>query len=400
MPDDGVDALVDAEREAIARRLGRALWQLVAGDASRVPPLPWRMPVRRRGRRDLEASFADYSRQVCRLAEWASTLGLGVEWETRLVGTTRQRIPVAVTVPDVAVAAKAAGRWDGRDWQSELGAARRRNDAMTVSFPSLDAATRAKVLTQTRGMGDAEFEMLLSAGSWFKANDVGGMTPRSVPIPGFSGKWIDRAGNRTLVCLLSGRDELGLTREPRSFLYRCLDQEAMGALAAEGRSEYGVHVDGRQDAMAYEPGMVWVVENLATFHNFPALEGAVCVYGAGKACCQILGEVDWVRNAAKVFYWGDMDADGLEILNSYRSSGLECESILMDWAAYDEWERYGTNQATGSQPLGCHKMLNLDHLTSQERRLYEYLCSKECRGYRRVEQEKIPYRYALAAAGL
>lgn len=95
-----------------------------------------------------------------------------------------------------------------------------------------------------------------------------------------------------------------------------------------------------------------------------------------------------------------MDADGLEILNSYRSSGLECESILMDWAAYDEWERYGTNQATGSQPLGCHRMLNLDHLTSQERRLYEYLCSKECKGYRRVEQEKIPYRYALAAAGL
>lgn len=400
MSDDGMEALVDATRTAIARRLGKTLWRLVAGHEGDTPPLPWRLPVRRQSRRDLEASFASYSRQVRRLAEWASAKGLGVEWETRLVGTTRQRIPVAVTVPDIAAATIAAGRQSGRDWSSELVEARKRETMMVSSFPALGAAARAKVLVKARDMGDAEFEMLLDAGAWFSANDVSGMTPRSVPIPGFSGKWIDKAGNRALVCLLAGKVDLSLTREPRSFLYRCVDPSAIRDLAREGRSEYGVHVDGRQDAMGYEPGIVWVVENLATFHNFPQLDNAICVYGAGKACCPILGGVHWVRNANRVIYWGDMDADGLEILNSYRSSGLECESVLMDYPAYKEWERFGTNQATGSQQLANHRMLRLDYLTSQEERLYEHLCSRECKGYRRVEQEKIPYRYALAAAGL
>jgi hypothetical protein len=44
-----------------------------------------------------------------------------------------------------------------------------------------------------------------------------------------------------------------------------------------------------------------------------------------------------------VVYWGDMDADGLEILDGFRAAGVPAVSILMDAAAYEAWEHFGTN---------------------------------------------------------
>lgn len=314
------EKLVITVRTAISRRLARGVYALVAGGDSDVPSLPWRVPLRRLSRKELEVSFSEASCQIRRLAEWASPRRLGLEWETRLVGTTRQRVPTAVTVPDIDAAAEAAGRIGGVDWPSELGRARGRNDALAITFPSLVPRDRARALSQSRSMTDAQFGLVVAAGSWFLANDVSGMTPRSVPIPGFSGKWIDKAGNRSLVCLLSGKSDLGLAKEPKSFLFRYLDSDVCMALYGKGRSEYGVYVQGRPAGLECQPSLVWVVENLATFHNFPQVKDAVCIYGAGKAGCPVLGGVSWVRDAERVIYWGDMDADGLEILNAYRSS--------------------------------------------------------------------------------
>jgi len=49
----------------------------------------------------------------------------------------------------------------------------------------------------------------------------------------------------------------------------------------------------------------------------------------------------WVVEAPVVLYWGDMDADGLEILDGFRSAGVPVRSIFMDTAFFDRWERCG-----------------------------------------------------------
>jgi hypothetical protein len=85
-----------------------------------------------------------------------------------------------------------------------------------------------------------------------------------------------------------------------------------------------------------------------------------------------------------------MDADGLEILDAYRSVGLPARSILMDVAAFDRYERFGTRLAAGKRSLERHKRKETPWLEPGEQRLYDRLCDPTWQGALRIEQERIP----------
>jgi hypothetical protein len=90
-----------------------------------------------------------------------------------------------------------------------------------------------------------------------------------------------------------------------------------------------------------------------------------------------------------------MDVDGLEILDGFRAAGVPAASILMDPAAYEAWERFGTNVDKTGKPLGPRPPRPVPHLTEAERALYHRLISPDWTGHRRVEQERIPLSVAL-----
>ena len=106
---------------------------------------------------------------------------------------------------------------------------------------------------------------------------------------------------------------------------------------------------------------------------------------------------DWIVNARHVFYWGDMDADGLEILDGFRAAGVPAVSLLMDRGAYDTWERFGTNSDVRGQPLAGRPAKAVPHLRRDEAALYAVLTSVDWPRHRRVEQERIPLAVAHAA---
>ena len=56
----------------------------------------------------------------------------------------------------------------------------------------------------------------------------------------------------------------------------------------------------------------------------------------------------------RIVYWGDMDADGLEILSTLRESGIECDSILMDCDAYD-LPQIGTDRTERSAKIAMRE---------------------------------------------
>lgn len=91
-----------------------------------------------------------------------------------------------------------------------------------------------------------------------------------------------------------------------------------------------------------------------------------------------------------------MDADGLEILDGFRAAGVPAASILMGPADYDAWERFGTNVDKDGKPLGPRPPRPVPHLNEDERTLYQQLVSPGWTRQRRVEQERIPLRVALA----
>lgn len=127
---------------------------------------------------------------------------------------------------------------------------------------------------------------------------------------------------------------------------------------------------------------VIVVENktsLYTTLTLPNMEKTIAIFGRGYAV-QNLKEVKWF-NSSVLLYWGDIDAQGFEILSQFRGYFPHCQSILMDSHTFDQFfeEDSGTPSAVGSQL----------ELTEGERRLYEILVKNNWR----LEQEKLPHSY-------
>ena len=81
-----------------------------------------------------------------------------------------------------------------------------------------------------------------------------------------------------------------------------------------------------------------IVENKDTYQTMPPIAQGICIWGSGRAVSDAVPAVPALRDM-RIVYWGDMDADGLEILSTLRESGIECDSILMDCDAYDRYHR-------------------------------------------------------------
>jgi hypothetical protein len=138
---------------------------------------------------------------------------------------------------------------------------------------------------------------------------------------------------------------------------------------------------------------VIISENKDTAINFPPVPGGVTFEGDGTGG-GTFATFGWITGAPHVLYWGDMDADGLEILDGFRRAGVPATSILMDPATYDAWERFGyrrrqERQAARSAPAAGRAAAHA------ERALYHQRILTGWPRHRRVEQERIPLQAAL-----
>ncbi|ASB50373.1 Wadjet anti-phage system protein JetD domain-containing protein [Alkalitalea saponilacus] len=127
---------------------------------------------------------------------------------------------------------------------------------------------------------------------------------------------------------------------------------------------------------------VLVVENKTTLYTtltLPKMNDAVAIFGSGYSVYN-LKNVQWFANL-DLLYWGDIDAQGFEILSQFRGYFQQTKSVLMD---SETFEKFFENDS-GSQTNIC----TLPNLTEDEQKLYETLKTNNWR----LEQEKIPYDY-------
>ena len=337
---------------------------------------------------ELANNMDEVSAYVVRLRAWEQHAHFMVHWAARQAGGAQQ-IPTHVVIEDIDVAA----RMLGREAQRKLARMRMRAEMLCASFSQLEGSERIRVLRTSKTWSDVDFELLVQAGAWFGTHDTSGLTPRQVPLPGFHAKWLNARGRRALVALLAGKDDLGLVDPPTVVEFAYLDP----AHLADGGRRYDSFVAGDAHALPYEPRVVIIVENRDSYLFFPAIKGGICVFGAGFAGVAHVGRLPWIARVPHLLYWGDMDADGLQILDAYRAQGLAVRSILMDIASYQRYERFGTLQATGKQSLESRTRKELIHLTPDEQALYELLVSPDTSGNRRIEQERIMLQDAQAA---
>lgn len=123
---------------------------------------------------------------------------------------------------------------------------------------------------------------------------------------------------------------------------------------------------------------VLVVENKTTLYttlSLPKMDATIAIFGSGFGVSN-LKDVKWLSRV-ELLYWGDIDAQGFEILSQFRGYFPQVQSILMDEVTFDKF--FENDPGTPS------KVTSALNLTVEEYRLYERLKSNNWR----LEQEKI-----------
>lgn len=128
-------------------------------------------------------------------------------------------------------------------------------------------------------------------------------------------------------------------------------------------------------------GNVIVIENQVNFLTFPAIANGLAIWGKGYSVHDL--DWDWLRNT-KLWYWGDLDTHGFDILSIFRGIYPNARSLLMDSTTYEHFKHF-TVEGTpfkGDAPK---------NLTVEELELFHTLNHSNLR----LEQEHISQSWVL-----
>lgn len=390
----GVDAekAPEAIRDIVATYLARHRY-----DAA--PAWPLTFTVRWPDQRTLTSQAPDWHKTNNTLRDWAQRQGCLTTQKHRLMVTPVALIDT-VTIADEATALRVVGGQGARQYRK----ARTRIDLLTREL-GVSRETSSAVAKMLDRESDTDVALLIRAARFFAAHDAAGMTPRQVPLAGFSAKWLDQSHvkRRNAICMLCGKDSLDFSERPAELRMRWLDP------AYTDEPEMVI-------TKAWKPTrertvrFVIIVENKDTYQGMPPVRDGLCVWGCGRAIEASISLLPWLGAACednceddcgvRVVYWGDMDADGLEILDAVRQAGVRCRSLFMDIEAYGRYSWFGTNLKPEGTPIATRDPKATPTLNPGERELYRMVCGAGSSGrpeYLRVEQERIPLVDAVDA---
>jgi hypothetical protein len=240
-----------------------------------------------------------------------------------------------------------------------------------------------------------DFERLFSLLVWLEANPASNVYLRQLPVEGLDTKWIEqRVGVvtgllRAIRGLTSdtGFHELcGLLKPPHRIRVRLLCPELRRAVGGLRDIEAPAC---ELAALRIAPTSAVIVENLDTGLALPDMPGAVGVMKLGNAV-SALGGISWLTDLQAV-YWGDLDTHGFAILDRARRVLPGLRSVLMD-----EVTLFEHRGLWGQEPVQCPD-LELPHLDTAERVVYQGLRANSWGQKVRLEQERIPWAPALEA---
>lgn len=131
----------------------------------------------------------------------------------------------------------------------------------------------------------------------------------------------------------------------------------------------------------WEVRSVFITENKVNFLTFPPVKNAIIIWGHGYGVAN-LKDIAFLQHA-QLYYWGDLDAQGFEILSQFRKYFPQTQSVLMDSETFNLF--FENDKGTESKVAVD---LNLNRA---EQMLYQKIRSNNWR----LEQEKIPQKYVI-----
>ncbi|MDM8519960.1 DUF2220 family protein [Anaerolineales bacterium HSG6] len=125
-----------------------------------------------------------------------------------------------------------------------------------------------------------------------------------------------------------------------------------------------------------------ITENKMNFLTLPAMPHSFGLWGGGFRV-KLLKTVPWLTNCP-ILYWGDLDAQGFQILSQLRGYFPQTESIMMDRATFERFQPFVVSGTPS-------KVERLAHLTVDEHAMFSHLSSHNLR----LEQERIQHGYVV-----
>ncbi len=125
---------------------------------------------------------------------------------------------------------------------------------------------------------------------------------------------------------------------------------------------------------------IFVAENIMNFLTLPYLSKTIAIWSGGGFSVSYLRDIDWIKSK-QFFYWGDLDAQGFQILNQFRRYFQNTVAVMMDKETLSSFKSASGTPASNQ---------NLQQLTDKELKLYNYLRQNNIR----LEQEKITQTFA------
>ena len=239
-----------------------------------------------------------------------------------------------------------------------------------------------------------KWDELLNVCDYFYNNPKPNLYIRQLPIPNLHTKFIENNDsiitsllNHLLPAEAIDKDTKGFKKrfgllEPEPLIrFRILDE----SLYINGLSDISLPI-GQFETLFNQQNIenIFIAENQMCILTFPKIPKSIIIFGSGQAVIN-LSKISWIYGK-KVFYWGDLDVEGLGILSNLRSFKADPVVLMMDWECYSKFSEIclceGKNSVKNIPP----------NLTEEEVSLFEHLKSlpkERCR----FEQERIPVWY-------
>lgn len=348
---------------------------------------PLNVPLKKPKRRELAEQFGavrDWHQQWQKDAERHALL---LEWDEinhRQLGRNRLLRAVRFDTPEQAL--KLLGK------QREGQAYRALSEKVIAELPELAewVTKHPHSLLQHRD----DWPRLKAVVHWLRAHPRPGIYLRQLEIPGVDTKfiesrrqllsqWLDLtlpadAIDQNYTGARGFERRYGFATKPALIRFRILDPDC----AIAGLTD--LQIPAGDFAELYpKVERVFIVENDVTALAFPPRTGALVIFGQGYGIDRLLALAEWLKRLP-VFYWGDIDTHGLQILSRVRGVLPHTQSLLMDRATL-----LAHKELWGQEPSPIHHPL--PHLKPDEQALYDDLINDRYGPDLRLEQERIAF---------
>lgn len=249
---------------------------------------PLRKTIRLPKQAELEAHYTHIRAQDEAIRNWAQQHHCETSEKTKVIsnGIVRQTSQLidSVTIPDLNTALNITTPQTRKLYQRE----HQRAHTITNQF-NLDSNTSINIAKILKNHDDTDFNLVIQAAHYFANHNTENMTPRMVPIPGFSAKWLGKTtSNRCkAICKLLKREQLALNDRHGEIRLRLLDTQ-------HHNQPDLIVTQPWTDGAPHDITHIIIVENKDTYQAIPTTEHAICIFGSGHAATRIKTLLPWI----------------------------------------------------------------------------------------------------------